>query len=213
MLNQQEGKSQNRSVQRPSGLQALLRNRQHCKFPKCCLCTVLAEPVTTNNSSCLCQSPLRRCTIGTCELHGETAKAQETPKHFSFDQCGQQGCNFYESSMWGSWNLSALLAKQSQLVTSMGAGMRFKELTSSPGQLEELANSVRQIPGVCGDLPSLCRKQITAHDADSSFPAGTHSEVPCRGATPHWMPERDCVFPWNLSYILGCVSTGQYELP
>lgn len=43
--------------------------------------------------------------------------------------------------------------------------MRFKELTRSPGQLEELANSVRQIPSVRGNLPSLFRKQITTHDA------------------------------------------------
>jgi len=95
--------------------------------------TVPAEIVTTKNPSCLCQSPLRRCTIGSCKLHVETAEAHETPKHFSFDQCGQQGCNFCESSIWGSWNLPVLLAKQSHLVTSMWAGMRFKELTSSPG--------------------------------------------------------------------------------
>ncbi|CAN8202686.1 unnamed protein product [Coccothraustes coccothraustes] len=97
--------------------------------------------------------PLRRCTTGTCKLHGETAKAHETPKRFCFDQCGQQGCNFCESSIWASWNLPALLAEQSRLVTSMWAGTRRKELTSSPGQPEEVANSVRQIPGVCGDLP------------------------------------------------------------
>lgn len=174
---------------------------------------MLAEIVTTKNSSCLCQSPLRRYTIGTCKLHVETAQAHETPKYFSFDQCGQQGCNFCESSIWGSWNLPALLAKQSHLVTSMWAGMRFKELTSSPGQLEELANSIRQIPSVCGNLPSLFRKQITVHDAYSFFTVGTNSKVHCRGYTPHWMPEQECVFAGNRSYILGCVSTGQYELP
>lgn len=97
--------------------------------------------------------PLRRCTTGTCKLHGETAKAHETPKHFCFDQCGQQGCNFCESSIWASWNLPALLAEQSRLVTSMWAGMRLEEPPSSPGQPEELANSLRQIPGVRGDLP------------------------------------------------------------
>lgn len=91
--------------------------------------------------------------------------------------------------------------------------MKFKALTSSPGQLEELANSVRQIPSVRGNLPSLFRKQITADDAYSFFTVGPNSKVHCRGYTLHRMPEQECVFAGNLIYILGCVSTGQYELP
>lgn len=155
LLNQQEGHAPNHPGQRPPGLETLLRTHQQCKGSKSCLHVVLAATAATESSVCLCQSPLRRWTIGNCKWHGETARTYETPKHLCFDQCGQQGCHFCESSIWASWNLPALLAVQSRLaVTSMPAGMRLKELTRPPGQLEELANSVPQIPGVCGDLPS-----------------------------------------------------------
>lgn len=82
LLNHQEGQPPNHPAQSPPGRAALLGNHQHYDFCKSCLCTVLAETVTTKNSSCLCQSPLRRCTTGTCTSHGETAKAHETPNHF-----------------------------------------------------------------------------------------------------------------------------------
>lgn len=107
LLNQWEGRPQKHSAQRLPGLQALPRNHRHCRCSTSGLCTVLAKTATTKNCRCLCQSPLRRRTIGTCKTHGETAKARETPKRFQFDQCGQQGCNFCESSIWGSWNLPA----------------------------------------------------------------------------------------------------------
>lgn len=55
----------------------------------------------------------------------------------------------------------------------MWTGVSFKELTSSPGQLAELANLVRQIPSVHGNLPSLFRKQIAVHDGYSFFTVGT----------------------------------------
>lgn len=116
-------------------------------------------------------------------VNGETAKARETPKHFCFDQCGQQGCNFCESSIWASWNLPALLAVQSRLVTSMWAGMRLKELTSSPAQLEKLANSLRQIPDVCGHLPSPPGKSSELLPL-AALRCWTDRELRCRGYAP-----------------------------
>lgn len=213
LLNQQEGHSPNHPGQRPPGLEALLRIHQHCKGSKSCLCTVLAATAATESSGCLCQSPLRRCTIGTCKWHGETAKAHETPKHFCFDQCGQQGCNFCESSIWASWNLPALLAEQSHLVTSMWAGMRLKELTRSPGQLEELANSVRLIPGVCGDLPSPLENSSQLLPL-AALCCCTDSELRCRGYAPPGAGEGMAVLGSEVtSYVLGSVATGQQKLP
>lgn len=200
LLNQQEGHSPNHPGQRPPGLEALLRIHQHCKGSKSCLCTVLAATAATESSGCLCQSPLRRCTIGTCKWHGETAKAHETPKHFCFDQCGQQGCNFCESSICASWNLPALLAEQSHLVTSMWAGMRLKELTRSPGQLEELANSVRQIPGVCGDLPSPLENSSQLLPL-AALRCCTDSELRCRGYAPPGAGEGMAVLGSEVTFL------------
>lgn len=62
--------------------------------------------------------------------------------------------------------------------------MSFKELTSSPGQLEELANLVRQIPSVHGNLPSLFGKQIIVHDGYSFFTVGTTVRSPAEVILP-----------------------------
>lgn len=98
------------------------------------------------------------------------------------------------------------LAKQLHLLPRR-KGMRFKELTSSPEQLGELANSVRHKPSARGNSPSLSRKQTTAPDTYSFVAVGSKSEVPCRGYPLRWMPQWECIFAGNLSHILGSVST------
>lgn len=87
----------------------------------------------------------------------------------------------------------------------MREGMRLKELTSSPGQLEELANSVQQIPGVWGmwqgrqkTAPCSCCSQLCAAE-----PAELRSPCSGRGNGHAGKP----------SHVLGSAATGQQEPP